>query len=102
MAATEEYQGFVPVTLFLPGQRIEGKVWKEGARRLLQHIEAQQRQFLPVVEARVFDLAKPDAAATEHAVLAVSMRSIRAIIPGDTTSPAAVRSVLCPPVKGLA
>jgi len=89
---TEAYQGFVPVTLLLPGQRIEGKAWKFANRRLLQQIEEDRRQFLPLVSARVFDLgAGAGEQPQEVPVLAVSVQSILAIIPGDATTPMAQR-----------
>jgi len=87
---TEAYQGFVPVTLFLPGQRIEGKAWKFANRRILQQIEEDRRQFLPLVSARIFELGgDPDQRPEELPVLAVSTQRILAIIPGDATTPVA-------------
>ena len=87
---TEAYQGFVPVTLLLPGQRIEGKAWKFANRRLLQQIEEDQRQFLPLVSARIYE-AGGDQDPEELPVLAVSTQRILAIIPGDVTTPMAQR-----------
>jgi len=87
---TEAYQGFVPVTLLLPGQRIEGKAWKFANRRLLQQIEEDRRQFLPLVSARIFELdVGRDQDPQELPVLAVSTQRILAIIPGDATTPVA-------------
>jgi len=92
---TEAYQGFVPVTLFLPGQRIEGKAWKFANRRILQQIEEDRRQFLPLVSARIFELdGDPDQRPEELPVLAVSTQRILAIIPGDATTPVARRNSL--------
>ena len=91
---TQAYQGFVPITLLLPGQRIEGKAWKFANRRLLQQIEEDQRQFLPLVFARIFELdGSTGQNPPELPVLAVSTRKILAIIPGDITTPVAPRSV---------
>ena len=87
---TEAYQGFVPVTLLLPGQRIEGKVWKFANRRLLQQIEENKRQFLPVVSARIYETGA-EQEPEELPVLAVSTQRILAIIPGDVTTPMAQR-----------
>ena len=89
----EDYQGFVPITLMLPGQRIEGSAWKEGGQRLLEHIEAQKRQFLPIVEARIFDLSRPDEAPSMLPVLAVNTTAIMVIIPGDVVTPVHEKSV---------
>jgi len=83
----EDYRGFVPVTVLLPGQRIEGNAWKEAGQRLLEHIEGQKRQFLPIVEARIFDLSRPDEAPTMLPILAVNTTAITAIIPGDVVTP---------------
>lgn len=83
----EEYQGFVPIIVFLPGKRIEGKAWKEGARRLLEHIETEKRQFLPIVQARVSDLTTPDQEPEQVPVIAVNRAAITAIIPGDVVTP---------------
>jgi hypothetical protein len=88
MERTEAFQGFVPVTLLLPGQRIEGKAWKFANRRLLQQIEEDRRQFLPLVSARIFDIdGRRESGSTELPVLAVSTRRIVAIIPGDVATP---------------
>ncbi|MGD0112218.1 MAG: hypothetical protein ABSD48_10155 [Armatimonadota bacterium] len=90
---TEAYQGFVPVTLFLPGQRIEGRAWKFANRRILQQIEEDRRQFLPLVSAKIFELdGSPDQRPEELPVLAVSTQRILAIIPGDATTPVAQRN----------
>jgi hypothetical protein len=87
MSRGETFQGFVPITVLLPGQRIEGQAWKTGGQRLLQHVEQDGRRFLPVVEARVFDLSHPDASPTTFSVIAVNTAAITAIIPGDTATP---------------
>ncbi len=87
---TEAYQGFVPVTLLLPGQRVEGKAWKFANRRLLQQIEEDKRQFLPVVSARIYE-SGVEQEPEEIPVLAVSTQRILAIIPGDVTTPMAQR-----------
>jgi hypothetical protein len=89
---TEAYQGFVPVTLLLPGQRIEGKAWKFANRRLLQQIEEDRRQFLPLVSARIYE-SGVEREPEELPVLAVSTQRILAIIPGDVTTPMAQRRV---------
>lgn len=84
MAVGEEYQGFVPLSVYLPGQRIEGKAWKFANRRLLQQIEEDKRQFLPVVEAKLYALEAGSARlVAEFDVLAVNKASITAIEPGD-------------------
>jgi len=93
MSETEAYQGFVPVTVLLSGQRIEGKAWKFANRRLLQQIEEDRRQFLPLVSVRVYKLDAGCADQPEELpVLAVSTRHILAIVPGDTTTPVAPKS----------
>jgi hypothetical protein len=73
--------------LFIAGQRIEGKAWKEAHRRLLEQIEGQKRQFLPVVEAKIFDLSKPDDTPTVLPVVAVNTAAITTIVPGDAVTP---------------
>ena len=39
MEASEDFQGFVPISIFIADRRIDGKVWKYASRRLLQQIE---------------------------------------------------------------
>ena len=88
MAVPEDFQGFVPVSLFLPSQRVDGKVWKFKAHRVLQHIEEDSRRFLPVVEAKVYALGDgPPTLTGEFDVLAVNKSAILAIEPKDTVTP---------------
>ena len=94
MRRTESYQGFVPVTILLPGRRIVGMAWKFGNRRLLQQIEEDKRQFLPIVTARIFDLTSPAKEQPEELpVVAVSTNQMIAIIPGDVATPVGKKSV---------
>jgi hypothetical protein len=85
MAAAEEFQGFVRVSLFLPAQRVEGRVWKFANRRLLQQIEQDKRDFIPVVDARLYTLEG------EFDVLAVRKSAVTAIEPQDTVTKVAER-----------
>jgi len=88
MAAREEYQGFVPVTIQLADARIEGQVWKLANCRLLEHIEADRRAFLPVVQARVFRLeGGGESVPAEHEAIAVNKSLILTLVPGDTVTP---------------
>jgi hypothetical protein len=87
MTYTEEYQGFVPVSIHIQGQRIDGRVWKFAKRRLLQQIEEDRRQFVPLVDAKLYELqGKSERLVSQFDVLAVSKRAIRAIEPGDTVT----------------
>ena len=89
----EEYQGFVPLVVLLPGKRIEGKAWKAANRRLLQHIEKEARSFLPIVEARVYDLCRPRRKVPVRLpVVAVNTRLVTEIIPGDMVKPVAEKT----------
>jgi hypothetical protein len=89
MSVREDFQGFVPLSVYLPNQRVDGKVWKFASRRLLQQIEEDRRQFLPIVEAKLYVLeagsARLDA---QFDVLAVNKAAIMAIEPKDTVAPA--------------
>jgi hypothetical protein len=88
MAAREEYQGFVPITIHLADVRIEGQVWKLANHRLLEHLEADRRAFLPVVQARVFRLeGGVESVQAEHEVIAVNKSQILTFVPGDTVTP---------------
>jgi len=88
MDVTEASQGFVPVSILMHGQRVEGKAWKFANRRLLQQIEEDKRQFLPVVEAKLYRVQGGcSELAAEFAVLAVSKAAIIAIEPKDTVTP---------------
>ncbi len=88
MSVTEEYEGFVPVSVHLAGQRVEGKAWKFAHRRLLQQIEEDKRQFIPLVEARLYRLEGQEAHLTgEFEVLAVNKSGVLAIEPKDTVIP---------------
>jgi len=83
----EEYQGFVPVSIFLAGQQVEGRVWKFANRRLLQQLEQDKREFVPVVEAKLYNVkGKARQLAGEFAVLAVRKSAIVALEPGDTVT----------------
>jgi hypothetical protein len=93
MPTDEEFQGFVPVSLFLPGQRVEGRIWKFANRRLLQQIEQDRREFVPVVEARLFAVeGDAERAAGQFDVLAVRKSAVTAIVPQDTVTPVAERA----------
>jgi hypothetical protein len=88
----EEFEGFVPISVYLPGQRVDGKAWKFANRRLLQQIEEDTRDFLPVVDAKLYTLNKGSATLTaEFAVLAVNKRNTTAIEPKDAVTPAKER-----------
>jgi hypothetical protein len=90
MAASEEFQGFVPVSILMPGQRLQGKVWKFANRRLLQQIEDDKRQFLPVIEAKLYNVVGDSMElSAEFDVLAVSKAAMLAIEPKDTVTPRA-------------
>jgi hypothetical protein len=103
MTMREEYEGFVPVTFYLADHRVEGKVWKFANRRLLQQLEEDKRQFVPVVLAKLFFTSAPSPGAdpsraghpprqpAEFDVLAVSKDHIIAIEPKDTVTPRAPR-----------
>jgi hypothetical protein len=92
MTMGEEYQGFVPVSIFLASQQVEGRVWKFASRRLLQQIEQDKRDFVPVVEARLYALkGKTRTLTAEFDVLAVRKSAIIAIEPGDTVTKVAER-----------
>ena len=87
MEIREEFQGFVPVSLHLPSQRIDGKAWKFANRRLLQQIEEDKRQFLPIIEAKVYAVDGESARPTgEFDVLAVNRSAVTAIEPKDTVA----------------
>jgi hypothetical protein len=86
MSGGQPYEGFVPITLLLPGQRSEGKAWKRAGHRLLEHIELEKRSFLPVVEAEAFDLSGRDQAPMQLPVIAVNTARITAVIPGDAVT----------------
>ncbi len=88
MSATEEYEGFVPVSVHLAGHRVEGKAWKFAHRRLLQQIEEDKRQFLPLVEARLYRVEGEESRLTgEFEVLAVNKAEVLAIEPKDAVVP---------------
>jgi hypothetical protein len=92
MAAAEEFQGFVRVSLFLPAQRVEGRVWKFANRRLLQQIEQDKREFVPVVDARLYTLeGDSERLAGQFDVLAVRKSAVTAIEPQDTVTKVAER-----------
>ena len=92
MSTAEEYQGFVPVVILLASQHIEGRVWKFANRRLLQQIEQDKREFVPVVEARLYACEGEERRlAAEYEVLAVRKSAIIAIEPLDTVTQVAER-----------
>lgn len=92
MPTPEEFQGFVPVTILLASQHVEGRVWKFANRRLLQQIEQDKRDFIPVVEAKVFAHEGPaHRLSAEYDVLAVRKSAIIAIEPLDTITKVAER-----------
>ena len=88
----EDYQGFVPVTILLATQHVEGRVWKFANRRLLQQIEQDKREFVPVVDAKLFvrdgDEKRLEA---EYEVLAIRKSAIIAIEPLDCVTQVAER-----------
>ncbi len=87
MTMDEEYQGFVPVSIFLAWQQVEGRVWKFANRRLLQQLEQDKREFVPVVEAKLYNVkGKTRQLAGEFGVLAVRKSAIIALEPGDTVT----------------
>ena len=87
MASGEEFQGFVSVSIFLTSQQIEGRVWKFANRRLLQQLEQDPRAFVPVVEAKLYNLGgETRQLAAEFDVLAVRKTAIIAIQPQDTVT----------------
>lgn len=89
----EEREGFVPITLILRDRRIEGKVWKQAGWRLLEQIEREGRQFLPIVEAEIAGSAGRLAPDSEHSeVVAVKLSEVVAIIPGDSVTPSGERA----------
>jgi len=92
MAAPEEFQGFVPVTILLATQHVEGRVWKFANRRLLQQIEQDKRDFIPVVEAKLY-VRDGDTRrlAAEYEVLAVRKSAVIAIEPLDSVTKVAER-----------
>ena len=88
----EEYQGFVPVSIFLASQQVEGRVWKFANRRLLQQLEQDKREFVPVVEAKLYDLkGKARQLTAEFDVLAVRKGAIIALQPHDAVTPVVER-----------
>ena len=92
MPTGEEFQGFVRVPIFLPAQRVEGRVWKFANRRLLQQIEQDPRAFVPVVEAKLYNLGgEVRQLAAEFDVLAIRKTAIVAIQPQDTVTNVAPR-----------
>jgi hypothetical protein len=92
MTMGEEYQGFVPVSIFLASQQVEGRVWKFANRRLLQQLEQDKREFVPVVEAKLYTLkGKTRELTAEFDVLAVAKRAIIALEPQDTVTKVAER-----------
>lgn len=92
MTMGEEYQGFVPVSIILASQQVEGRVWKFANRRLLQQIEQDKREFVPVVKARLYERkGKTRELTAEFEVLAVRKSAIIAIEPGDTVTAVAER-----------
>ncbi|MBE9565425.1 MAG: hypothetical protein IMF16_01595 [Proteobacteria bacterium] len=92
MSMREDFEGFVPISVYLPGQRVDGKAWKFANRRLLQQIEEDTRDFLPIVDAKLYTLDKDSAILTgEFAVLAVNKRNATAIEPKDAITPAKER-----------
>ena len=85
MEASEDFQGFVPISIFIADRRIDGKVWKYASRRLLQQIEEDDRRFLPVVEAKVYQLdGSSEQLVGEFDVLGVNKSSVIALQPKDT------------------
>lgn len=94
MAYGELEEGFVPITVELPGKRITGKAWKRAGRRLLEHIEEENRLFLPIVDAEVLDLSSRRRSRQRLPVLAVRTASVSAIIPGDRVTAARTESRL--------
>jgi len=87
MAVTEDFEGFVPIVVYVAGHRVEGKVWKFANRRLLQQLEEDKRQLLPVVEAKLSRLpAELEQKPVNFDVLAVNKAQIVAVEPKDTVS----------------
>jgi len=62
-------------------------VWKFANRRLLQQLEQDKREFVPVVEAKLYNVkGKTRQLAGEFAVLAVRKSAIVALEPRDTVT----------------
>jgi hypothetical protein len=92
MTMSEEFQGFVPVSIFLASQQVEGRVWKFANRRLLQQLEQDKREFVPVVEAKLYALkGKRRELTAEFDVLAVAKSAIIALEPHDSVTRVAER-----------
>ncbi len=92
MSAPEAFQGFVSVTILLSAQHVEGRVWKFANRRLLQQIEQDKREFIPVIGAKLFHGSRTARElAGEYDILAVRKSAIIAIEPLDTICPVAER-----------
>ena len=85
MEVSEDFQGFVPISIFIADRRIDGKVWKYASHRLLQQIEEDDRRFLPVVEARVYQLeGASEQLVGEFDVLGINKSRVIALQPKDT------------------
>jgi hypothetical protein len=92
MPTPEEFQGFVAVAIMLTTQQVEGRVWKFANRRLLQQIEQDKRDFIPVIDAKLY-VRDGDTRrlAAEYEVLAVRKSAIIAIEPLDLVTKVAER-----------
>lgn len=86
MASFKDFEGFVPVTILTGGHRIDGLLFKERGKRVIEQLDTDRRELVPIAMAEVLDVK-----GTEELIVAdgigVRREAIEWLIPHDAVRP---------------
>lgn len=92
MASFKEFEGFVPVTILTRGHRIDGLLFKERGKRVVEQLETDPRALIPIALAEVMDVQGTEEPIVADGI-AVHRDAIEWLIPHDAVRPAPVWQV---------
>lgn len=58
MGKHEDFVGFVEVTIYTAQHRIDGLIFKAVGKRILEQLDTERREVIPIIQAKVYELSR--------------------------------------------
>lgn len=86
MGQHEDFVGFVEATVYTAQHRIDGLIFKAIGKRLLEQLDTDRRELIPVAQAKVYAIGG-DRPLFEVDTIAIAKRAILGVVPRDGIKP---------------
>ena len=86
MGKHEDFVGFVEVTIYTAQHRIDGLMFKAIGKRILEQLDTERRELIPMIQAKVYDI-EGNQPLFEVDSIAIAKRAIVGVVPKDGIKP---------------